>query len=599
MTCEWAEGFLSAYLDDALDPQTRAKVGAHVEQCPRCQTLLDEYRQYDQLLRDTPPIQPADHLRERIFTSPEFAALTQRLADEDLDHGEPSASSATPPPTRRTPLYVRALIPAAALLTISLGAGLLYREGLLPHAASSTSAGQGATLAGPGDFSIPLAAGPRVVFLRAGALWSVAQRDANTGQVGAPQRLTPDSVQVVAWSVAPLNGASGAARIAYIDGRTGSLHLIHSDGQADTLVAAVSPTQTPAATFWSGAAGRAALAGLAWSPNGARLAFTSATATGAMRVEVYTAGGSATTTVATAPTGATLTRLTWRADGQALAFVSTASAAVVSPSSDTTASSDAAATGAQTILVWRAGQATQALRTATGASGAIAQMNWSGAALTWAETSGGAVTGVYVAPQGTSGTNGTLGAASALTPAGARYSTAAFSAAHGGAWLLADGALLSEAPLDGASAGPQVAQVAQATDAIHSIAWSPDGGSAALVAGDTLSLWQAADGLRPLASGVAATPAPVWSPDGASVAVTQGRNVIVVEAPGAQGQAAQVVATLPTTQGSVTLAWSPDGRMLAIAEAQGTLLVSRDGLSQTLVTSRAAQDGALAWSLAG
>ena len=60
MTCEWAEGYLSAYLDDALDPQLRKDVGAHIETCAHCQALAEEYRRNDQLLATLAPIAPSD-----------------------------------------------------------------------------------------------------------------------------------------------------------------------------------------------------------------------------------------------------------------------------------------------------------------------------------------------------------------------------------------------------------------------------------------------------------------------------------------------------------------------------------------------------------
>ncbi|MGH2516309.1 MAG: anti-sigma factor family protein, partial [Ktedonobacterales bacterium] len=53
MTCEKAESYLSAYLDDMLDPQLRQDVAAHVEQCAHCAEVLADYRRGDALLAGT------------------------------------------------------------------------------------------------------------------------------------------------------------------------------------------------------------------------------------------------------------------------------------------------------------------------------------------------------------------------------------------------------------------------------------------------------------------------------------------------------------------------------------------------------------------
>ncbi len=116
MTCEWVEGNLSAYLDDALDPQARADVGSHIERCDRCQSLLNDYERDELLLRALPTALPDDRLRERIFDSPEYAALTRRLAGDV----RPARSRA-----------LRALLPAAALIALALGGGIFARRAIL------------------------------------------------------------------------------------------------------------------------------------------------------------------------------------------------------------------------------------------------------------------------------------------------------------------------------------------------------------------------------------------------------------------------------------------------------------------------------------
>ena len=557
MTCEWAEGNLSAYLDDALDPQLRKDVGAHIEQCAHCQALAEEYRRHDQLLSNLAPVEPSDLLRQRIFESPEFAALARELERE---------ATAAPPgraTSRRAPLYLRALVPMAALLTVSLGAALLFKQGLLPFGAQTASQKQTTTIGNPGSFNLPLSAGPRLVYLHGGALWSVAEYAPNgpAGAPGAPQRLTATGAQVVAWSVSPLAGSRGGARIAYVDGLTGALHVVRSDGQADTIVGSVSPTQSPGATFWSSPAGHGALGALTWSPDGARLAYVSATSDGAARLQIATIGGSNTPA---ATSQASITQLTWSADGQSLAA--------------TTVNG-----GAQSVIVWHAGQAAITALANPGDTQANAtQLAWSGSTLTWAASRNGALVGAYALPARQT-------VATRLTPADATYSAASFTPT-GGVWLLASGNSLSEARV----AGGGLKQVALLGAPISAIVWSPRGTMAAVMSGSHLDLWSANLGVTLLAPG--ATSAPVWSPNGGSVAVALGRTIMTYRV---STEAATQVAQLASGNTLTALAWAADERNIAIAESHGLMLVTADGSSQTLLTSQQVDGGALAWSVAG
>ena len=568
MTCEWAEEHLSAYLDDALDPQLRTDVGAHIDQCARCQALTEEYRRNDQLVATLTPLAPSDQLRQRIFASPEFAALTREL------EREAASSSPGRRPSRRVPLYLRALVPAAALLTLSLGAALLFRQGLLPFGAQTTSQKQTHTIGGPGGFNLPLSAGPRLVYLYDGALWSVAEYapGSATDAPGSPQQLTATSAQVAAWSVSPVAVSGGGTRIAYIDARTGALHVVHSDGQSDVVVGYVAPTHTPSADFWSSAAGRETLAGMAWSPDSARLAWVSVTASGGAQAHSYQLGGSGASATLYTTTGATISQLTWSANGNALAFATSAGS------------------GGEVVVWHGAGQpVTNLPADAHDAQATAIQLAWGGSTLTWAATSptrGDAIMGVYSLAAGAS-------AAKPLTPAGANYRAAAFTPARGGVWLLASNGKLSQARLTTGAGATQVASLPANADAII---WSPNGATAALLLGNQLSLWSAANSLTPLVGGVTTAPAPVWSADSASLAVIQGQNVNVYQvSSGATTQVAQ----LSGDASPLALTWATDGRTLAIAETQGTLLVASNGTRQTLLTSHPAAGGIVGWSLAG
>ena len=80
MNCEMAEKYLSAYLDDMLDPQLHEEVAAHLESCAVCSEVVAEYRRFDTLLSETPRVSPPPELRDRIFSSPEMAAILRQEA---------------------------------------------------------------------------------------------------------------------------------------------------------------------------------------------------------------------------------------------------------------------------------------------------------------------------------------------------------------------------------------------------------------------------------------------------------------------------------------------------------------------------------------
>src|SRR5690348_2863112 len=75
MNCERAEGYLSAFLDNALDPRLSQQVRAHLEDCAHCRTILDDYRSFDHLLATSARIEPPEHLRTHIFGSDEYRRI--------------------------------------------------------------------------------------------------------------------------------------------------------------------------------------------------------------------------------------------------------------------------------------------------------------------------------------------------------------------------------------------------------------------------------------------------------------------------------------------------------------------------------------------
>src|SRR5579863_6350013 len=100
MRCEWAEGNLSAFLDNTLDPPLRAEVSEHLASCERCSAILADYRRYDALLVDSIRVTPPESLRDRIFSSPEFSAILQssaRQADRQASRASQTSQPVQPP----------------------------------------------------------------------------------------------------------------------------------------------------------------------------------------------------------------------------------------------------------------------------------------------------------------------------------------------------------------------------------------------------------------------------------------------------------------------------------------------------------------------
>lgn len=555
MTCEWVEGNLTAYLDDALDSQSRDDVGTHIERCSHCQSLLDDYRRDERLLRALPTAIPDDHLRERIFDSPEYAAITRRLA-----------GGARPTRSR----VLRALLPAAALIALALGAGLFARERFFTQGGSASNH-KNNTIGAPGSFTYPLAPGQRVIFARDGALWSAPETPgSNSATASAPQQLTPVSAQVAAWSVAPSSGAQGGHLVAWVDSKTGALHLVRADGLADQVVAQIASTGQTIP--------QAALDSLVWAPNGSRLAFASMDASGALSLRIITVAGPDTTNGVQTSAPIAINPLVgapvWSADSQALAWVTRGGAS-------------------QNVWALRNGAISQVASQADPADSqtTVARLGWSGRSVTWATQNGGQITGVFAAiPGATSATR--------LTPAQARYTAAALS--RRGEWLLAgQGALWRVTPGAGA-----LIWTASLTRPVSQMLWAPDGKTAALLTTDSavgaqtahLTLWSPIAGLKTVSNNAALAASPVWSADSQRLAYVASGQVVI-----ARIQSGQSLGTL--SAGAIatpaSLAWSPDGGSVAISAARGVYLAASDGQTFTLITSNAPSASDLMWSTAG
>jgi anti-sigma factor RsiW len=548
MNCEQAEELLSAYLDDALEPGLSEQVRAHLETCEHCRAILEDYRRLDAELATAPMVAPDDSLRDRLFSSDEYKALLreqQEAADAPTEKTRRIIAALHP----NSPLWSKALLPIAAAVALALLLTVLIRQGAIPFFTASHPVATTVPFSGPGQNGGPLAAGPRVVYLRDGRLWSAPEQGP-----GLAQPLTPEGVTVGAWAVSPLNGVSGAARVAYVDTKTSALHLIRSDGQNDKALDIK------------------ASGGLSWSPDGARLAYFAPGDNGASVLRIMNADGSGDHVIGA--DSSTIAAPVWNADGSWLAWTQTFQNAqsvwsykVADNSSHQLAKSadpqDAQATVAR--LAWLSGSLQPAV--------------------TWSTVHNGAITGLFSA----SATGATP--AQRLTPAGATYGAADYTQARSvGVWLIASGKDLSEV----VATTPGLTPVASASGAVTAITWSPSGNVAAVTTAGQLAIWSPGHGLTPVENGQ--TGAVAWSADGQSLAYAIADGAKMAKISGGNVATPRLISDTPKIS---ALAWAPDGKSVALATESGIVVVTADGATQKQVDDAQASEGRLTWSVAG
>ncbi|HEY7021794.1 MAG TPA: zf-HC2 domain-containing protein [Ktedonobacterales bacterium] len=549
MNCEQAEELLSAYLDDALEPGLSEQVRAHLETCEHCRDVLEDYRRLDAELATAPMVAPDDSLRDRLFSSDEYKALLrekQEAADAPTEKSRRILAALHP----NSPLWSKALLPIAAAVALALLLTVLARQDALPffstasHPVSTT-----VPFSGPGQNGVPLAAGPRVVYLHDGRLWSAPEQGP-----GLAQPLTPEGVTVGAWAISPLAGTSGARRVAYVDTKTNVLHLIRSDGQSDKALDIK------------------ASGGLSWSLDGARLAYYAPGDNGASILHIMNADGSGDRVIGAE--SSTADAPVWNADGSWLAWTQTSQ-------------------NAQSVWSYKvADNSSHQLATSADAQDAqatVARIAWLPGALqptvTWSTIHNGAITGLFSASS--------MGAAPAqrLTPAGATYGAADYTPARSvGVWLVASGKDLSEV----VATTPGLTLVISASDAVTAITWSPSGNVAAIATVGQLALWSPGRGLTPVES--AQTGVVAWSADGQSLAYAIADGAKMVKISGGAASTPRLISDAPKI---TALAWAPDGKRVALATESTVVVVSADGATRKQVDDARISDGRLNWSIAG
>ena len=609
MNCEQVEELLTAYLDNVLAPDERRQITAHLQSCPTCSELLAEYRRNDMLISRLPREVPDAALRERIFSSPEYLELTNENASdmEELIEGAgptrlhlpakyprrdtpgrpqlvslPGGRSTQPTPSVRpapiTPInpvnpttptgpqpllrrkrrgrgFLIAALAAALLLAIGLSSVFGYNL-LINH----PQTGNNGAITPPSGLqgTSPLSAGARFVFLRDGALWSVA----SDGSHKSPDRLTPSSVTVAsAWVIsAPLNGRYAGDMIAYIDQQRGLVHIIRSDSLADTTIQQPLLHGNISTSTWGTGTGAAILSSLAWSPDGSALAFVGdPSGTGLTRLFIYSTDTHIVSSVPSSAPGS-MSHPVWSPDNTRLAFEVTNN-------------------GVTSIIDYNV-QNHQLLAVASGigsgqsAGDSVQALNWSPSlsapAITWSIGTIGHAHSIWLHPVGIGGAAGAQ-----LLLAGdetqAIYSRNGHSGV--GSWLIvasAQGRAGDILRLD-AVTGARPVQLTYGRQ-VNFAQWSPDGSAIdyfdSLSAGfGSLHIVNATTSLDLLISAsAAANPAPAWSLDGQRIAFSAGTRIGI-----ASTQGTAIVHYLSLTGTVSALTWSvaaPNQLVAALSDGQ-------------------------------
>jgi hypothetical protein len=577
MNCEKAENYLSAYLDDMLDPQLREEVAAHLESCALCSEVVAEYRRFDILLRDIPRVSPPPELRNRIFESPQYAAILRREARV----GDAPASVPLPrphqSPTRGSPpRWTRVALQSAAVLAIIVGSALLLKQGFFHSSPTTTGHTSTPIIGNINPESAPLAAGNRVIYEHNGALWSAPENGPGIGE-----QLTPTTIQVGSiWSVSP-----DGRLVAYVEAATGRIHVIRADRQNDVAFASFSALCSSSTCL--------AHIALVWSPDGKYLAYLSTN--GALHV--VNVDGTHDLTVVTSEQGIA-TMLVWSSDSLRLAFVQV--------NGTVESICDYSLTGSSVAQV-------AASVDPANSDASVAELLWltnkKQPTLTWTswQASTKSLTGIFSCD--------VLGRPSVqrLTPSNVKLTAAGFNPLEsGGTWLISttDQTGAPEiASVGGSKPGLVITNAAPGntiTGTISGVYWSPLGDTVAIVTTTgqmVLSTNNGASLSQPVfTSNVSG--APVWSSDGTHLATPLTLGIVSLNI--TAGTPTQVYRLLPSvpTLTTMTMLWSPDGQVIAITSPSGTYLTSSDqknvyGSNNYKQVDTQTTVGPFAWSYSG
>ncbi len=154
MTCTELEELLGAYVLDAVTPEEREAVEAHLAQCPHCTQLLQEMRAaVDFLPLAVPQVEPAPHLKGRILSAVQAVADTASQSTQNVPAVRPlralpprmpeqqRPTTPMPTPIRRrtaaTQRWAMPLVAAAAVLFLVLSGGLATWGISLQHQVAS------------------------------------------------------------------------------------------------------------------------------------------------------------------------------------------------------------------------------------------------------------------------------------------------------------------------------------------------------------------------------------------------------------------------------------------------------------------------------
>jgi WD40 repeat protein len=605
MNCEQVEEHLSAYLDNMLAPEEYRALTIHLQNCLRCMISLTELRQNDMLLAQLPRFHPPAILYKRIFSAPEFAGYIQMHAEHRTPAGghmlrvhEPASPShhltsaplarfSPARPTRRQiPLTPLKWALAAALVVVFGTAtffGLNFPRSVrtvLPAAITPPAAGPDSRQ------TIPLAAGTRFVFLRAGTLWSVLI----DGGAHQPERLTPAGITVAAgWQVSQrARGHLAGDMLAYIDQQSARIHTIRSDGQLDTAVPQALLKGEGGPIAWGGNTAITILNSLAWSADGSTLAFAGNPAgDGQIHLYLYSLATQMVQEIFPGLPGSA-THPVWSPDSTRLAFT------LVYNSTMSVLDYNIQSRGILNLsnLAASQGDSTRQILTLGWSSVASAP------AVTWSLGSIGRISSLWIHRMGASGTR------NPQLLLGGPYLQALYSPGgdHGaGSWLVVT-AIAGRAGdvwhID-LTPGAQPLPLSQGKQ-VSLARWSPDGAGVFYLdgqnngsgSGHLVNLANGRDQL--LSNNVAANPAPTWSEDGWQLAYSAGTTLTFVNVTdGSQ------VARLQLPGRIMNLAWSPlaTHRLIVLLDGPGAGLYLVDGQHTASVRlDHAEATGTIQWT---